>query len=86
MFESGGWARDSEDEDEDDDGVADPWNLEAMRKETERLRQAKEEERLARMNGGESASSFAAGDSDGGGGVEDEEGELEETLTVNGEA
>jgi hypothetical protein len=56
MFESGDW-KDSEDEDsdegeededEDDQGV---WNLEAMRKETERLRQLKEEERLAKANG-----------------------------------
>ena len=50
MFESGDW-KDSEDEDsdEDDDGA---WNLEAMRNETERLREAKEQERLAKANGG----------------------------------
>jgi len=52
MFESGNW-KDSEDEDSDDDDESAPgaWNLEAMRKETERLRQLKEEERLARANG-----------------------------------
>jgi hypothetical protein len=33
---------------DDDDGV---WNLEAMRRETERLRALKEEERLAKANG-----------------------------------
>lgn len=54
MFESGNW-KDSEDEDSDeddeDDGDQGAWNLEAMRKETERLRMLKEEERLARANG-----------------------------------
>lgn len=51
MFEKGDWQfSDSEDEDEDDekDGV---WNLEAMRRETEALRQKREEERLAVMVG-----------------------------------
>ncbi|KIX04372.1 uncharacterized protein Z518_05240 [Rhinocladiella mackenziei CBS 650.93] len=48
MFESGDW-KDSEDEDSDDDGDdRGAWNLEAMRKETERLRMLKEEERLAK--------------------------------------
>ena len=42
-----------EDEDDDDDGSDDgAWNLEAMRKETERLREQKERERLAQANGG----------------------------------
>lgn len=55
MFESGDW-KDSEDEDSDDDDenqeeAQGAWNLEAMRKETERLRQLKEEERLAKSNG-----------------------------------
>jgi len=56
MFESGHW-KDSEDEDsddsEDDDGgnEQESFNLDAMRKETERIRQQKEEERLARANG-----------------------------------
>jgi len=82
MFESGNW-KDSEDEDSDDDdgdeedapGV---WNLEAMRKETERIRQLKEEQRLAKANGepvpdqnGDvdgSADGSKAGDSDTGDG------------------
>jgi hypothetical protein len=55
MFESGDW-KDSEDEDSDEDeedGTDNEgaWNLEAMRRETERLRQLKEEERLTRANG-----------------------------------
>lgn len=51
LFESGDWKgsdeEDSDDEDEDE-GV---WNLEAMRRETERLRQKREEDRLAQTNG-----------------------------------
>ena len=50
LFESGNWKAsedDSEDDEDDDDGV---WNLEAMRRETERLRALKEEERLAMAN------------------------------------
>ncbi len=45
MFEQGDW-RDSGDEDSEgeDDGV---WNLEALRRETEAVRQRKEEERMA---------------------------------------
>lgn len=53
MFESGNWKgsedEDSSDDDDDDEGS---FNLEAMRRETERIRQQKEEERLARANGG----------------------------------
>ena len=53
MFESGDWkGSDEEESDEEEDEVDDgTWNLEAMRKETERLRALKEEERLASMNG-----------------------------------
>jgi hypothetical protein len=63
MFESGDWkdsededSEDDEDDDDDDDdgdneGAQGAWNLEAMRRETERLRQLKEEERLAKANG-----------------------------------
>lgn len=59
LFESGDWRRDSEaeDESEDDDDDSDDdqdgtWNLESMRRETERLRQEKEEERMAKLHGG----------------------------------
>ena len=51
MFESGDW-QGSEDEETDDEDIGDDrWNLEAMRRETERLREQKEQERLAKMNG-----------------------------------
>ena len=54
MFESGDWkGSDSEESEEDESEVEEEeeedekWNLESMRKETERLRQLREEERLA---------------------------------------
>lgn len=55
MFESGDW-KGSDEESEGDEGSDDDendgvWNLEAMRRETERLRALKEEERLASTNG-----------------------------------
>lgn len=50
LFESGNW-RFGEDDDGDDDDDEDAWNLEKMRKETEAIRQRKEEERLAAANG-----------------------------------
>lgn len=54
MFERGDWQRDSEDESEDDDEEdKGAWNLEALRRETEAARQRKEEERLAKLSGGE---------------------------------
>jgi hypothetical protein len=45
LFESGKWrdVEGSEDEDDDDD---DTWNLEKLRRETEAIRQQKEDERL----------------------------------------
>lgn len=80
MFESGDWEA-SEDESEDDDdggaedeGEDDTWNLEAMRRETERLRAKKEEDRLHGTD---------VGGSGGGGGGGDEEGGVEERA-VNG--
>lgn len=49
LFESGNWRAEEESDDEDgDDGT---WNLEALRRETEKLREKKEEERLARLAG-----------------------------------
>ncbi|CAL5870868.1 uncharacterized protein PFLUO_LOCUS5109 [Penicillium psychrofluorescens] len=48
MFEAGDWRDDeSSDEEEDDDG----FNLDALRMETEQLRNQKEEERLAKLAG-----------------------------------
>ena len=51
LFESGNWAEeDSEaEEGEDESGT---WNLSVMRRETERLREQREEERLLKLNGG----------------------------------
>jgi hypothetical protein len=55
MFESGDWKDEDESSDDDgddeDDAPGGVWNLEAMRRETERLRMLKEEERLAKLNG-----------------------------------
>ncbi|KAL4816848.1 hypothetical protein BDW67DRAFT_38857 [Aspergillus spinulosporus] len=50
LFESGNWRTEEgeEDSDEEDDGA---WNLAALRKETERIREQKEEERLAKLHG-----------------------------------
>ncbi|KAL4747833.1 hypothetical protein BDW72DRAFT_6279 [Aspergillus terricola var. indicus] len=50
LFESGNWRTEEseEDSDEEDDGA---WNLAALRKETERIREQKEEERLAKLQG-----------------------------------
>jgi hypothetical protein len=61
---------DNEDENEDgEDGEGrGAWNLEAMRKETERLRQKKEEERLAKLNEGEVSESNGVGDDEDGDG------------------
>ncbi|KAL2865094.1 translation machinery-associated protein TMA46 [Aspergillus lucknowensis] len=50
LFESGNWrTEDSEEESDEDEG--DTWNLTALRRETERLRERKEEERLAKLHG-----------------------------------
>ncbi|KIV87238.1 hypothetical protein PV11_02796 [Exophiala sideris] len=87
MFESGNW-KDSEDEDSDDDDEAPgAWNLETMRKETERIRALKEEQRLAKANGepvpdqnGDvdgSTEGSQAGDGDTGDGQEESSGAQE---------
>jgi hypothetical protein len=53
MFESGDWkdeeegSSDEDDEDDDDD----VWNLVALRNETEKLQEQKEEERVAKLSG-----------------------------------
>lgn len=53
MFESGDWkgSEDENSDEEDDDDDDGRWNLESMRRETERLREQKERERLAKING-----------------------------------
>ena len=50
MFESGDWGEDDESSDEEED-ENDAWNLDALRRETESLREKKEEERLAKLHG-----------------------------------
>ncbi|PNY24148.1 Translation machinery-associated protein 46, partial [Tolypocladium capitatum] len=61
LFESGKW-RDEDDSDDadDDDDDNDVWNLEKLRKETDAIRQRKEEERLAAALGIESSNSTPA--------------------------
>lgn len=54
MFEKGGWdesEEEGESEDEEEEGE-DGWNMEEMRRETERLREEKERERLKGSGGG----------------------------------
>lgn len=50
LFESGNWNKDSDDDSSDDED-GDVWNLQKMREETERIRQRKEDERLAKEYG-----------------------------------
>ncbi len=55
MFEKGGW-EDSEEEDEseeegDAEGEADEWDMESMRRETERIREENEKKRLEGVGG-----------------------------------
>ena len=54
LFESGNWRAEDESEDEDDDGT---FNLEALRRETEKIRDEKEEDRLAKLHGLEAQTS-----------------------------
>lgn len=49
LFESGNWRMEEESEDEDDED--DAWNLEKLRKETEAIRQQKEDARLLAEHG-----------------------------------
>jgi hypothetical protein len=50
LFESGNWRTEGDDEASDDED-SDVWNLQKMREETERIRQKKEDERLAKEYG-----------------------------------
>jgi len=80
LFEQGGWDVSDDEEESDDDNEDeddDAWNMEAMRKETEALRERKEQERLAKQYG----TVVDIGDSGGASplnGVEEEEEEEEE--------
>ncbi len=86
MFEKGGW-EDSEEEDEseeegDEEGEADEWDMESMRRETERVREENEKKRLAGVGG------QAAIETNGADEEEDEAVGVQEVQTngVNGHA
>lgn len=70
LFESGNWRDDESDvdSDDDDDDNDDAWNLEKLRRETEAVRQQKEEDRLLALHGapsgGESSSTPAEANGD----------------------
>lgn len=71
MFEKGGW-EDSEEEDESEEedsaeGEADEWDMESMRRETERIREENEKKRLEGVGG------QAAIDTNGADGQEEED-------------
>jgi hypothetical protein len=51
LFESGNWRTAIDDDESEDDDDDDMFNLQKLRDETEALRQKKEEERLAAING-----------------------------------
>ena len=67
MFEAGGWEgsdAESEEDEEEDEG----WNMEDMRKETERIKEEKELSRIQEL-GGQVATEKGGGDEDGGDGA-----------------
>lgn len=49
MFEKGDWNASGDEDDGDDDEEDETWNMEKLRKETEALREKKEQERLAAL-------------------------------------
>ncbi len=93
MFESGDWesseneSEDDEDEGAEDEGEDSTWNLEVMRRETERLRAKKEEDRL---HGTDAGASGRDGDGGEGGDEErvvngvDDHGNMENGVNGNG--
>jgi hypothetical protein len=93
LFESGKWRDDdSEAESDDDEGDDDVWNLEKLRRETEALRQNKEEQRLLTMHDGQlptatddtpEGEDAESGDAESG---DAENGEAESGGDVNGNA
>ncbi|CAD6576537.1 MAG: hypothetical protein ASARMPRED_007766 [Alectoria sarmentosa] len=85
MFEKGGW-EDSEEEDEseeesDAEDEADEWDMESMRRETERIREEKEKKRLEGVGGQASIETNGIDEEDGAVGVKEVE-----TNGVNGHA
>lgn len=92
MFEKGDWdvseSESDDDDDDDDEGVDgeedgddgdDAWNLEALRRETERAREKGEEERIRR---GEGVVTNGVEEHDEGG--DDDDGGASETNGING--
>lgn len=88
MFEKGGW-EDSEEEEESEEegeaeGEADEWDMESMRRETERIREENEKKRLEGVGG------QAAIETNGENGQEEEDGavgfEEVDTNGINGHA
>ena len=88
MFEKGGW-EDSEEEEESEEegeaeGEADEWDMESMRRETERIREENEKKRLEGVGG------QAAIETNGEDGEEEEDGavgvEEVDTNGINGHA
>lgn len=62
LFEKGDWQFENESEDEDDeDGEGGAWSLEALRRETEQLREKREQDRLAALAGGPLENAMGAG-------------------------
>ena len=56
MFEAGGWEEssaeeESDDERDDDDNDDDAWNMENLRKETEKAKEEAERERIRKLGG-----------------------------------
>jgi DRG Family Regulatory Proteins, Tma46 len=51
LFESGKWKEDDESDDDDNDNDPGAWNLEALRQETELLREQREKDLLAKVQG-----------------------------------
>ncbi|CAD6591591.1 MAG: hypothetical protein ASARMPREDX12_005268 [Alectoria sarmentosa] len=85
MFEKGGW-EDSEEEDEseeesDAEDEADEWDMESMRRETERIREEKEKKRLEGVGGQASIETNGIDEEDGAVAVKEVE-----TNGVNGHA
>ena len=85
MFEKGGW-EESEEEDEseeegDEEGGADEWDMESMRRETERIREESEKKRLEGV-GGQAAVETSVADEQGEEEEEDEDGEEDEAVGV----
>ncbi len=86
MFEKGGWEDDSEEEEESEEegGVDDDdadWDMESMRRETERIREENEKRRLEGVGGQVAIETNGHEDEDGAVGVDEVEAE---TNGVNG--